>query len=143
MCLAYIFSRLEVAQNLTLYYGLVKLLHRADSGITWNVLLKQHLTRGGFREFFATVFGREIPVAAITAMERAERDQVMHGKVPHDRELRNAIAHVLGYTREFAEFVYEIAGFNPCGDLRGFKGATASLEKGTTRWVLKGMGFSA
>ena len=26
---------------------------------------------------------------------------------------------------------------------RGFKGATASLERGTTRWVLKGMGFSA
>lgn len=66
----------------------------------------------------------------------------MHGKPPAASEVRNAIAQVLDYTRDFDALVHRLAGFHPCGDLRGFKGAKAPLDKATTGWVLKGMGFT-
>lgn len=144
VCLGYVFSRTEMAQNLALYCGLVK-LHRAHGEVVWNLLLREHITRDGFRGFFKTIFGHKLPSSAVSTIQKAEmvRDQVMHGKGPGDPQLRDAIAHVLDYTNEFNTFVQSIAGIKPCGDLRGFKGSASPLDKSTTRWVLKGMGFSA
>jgi len=144
VCLAYVFARLESLQNLAIYCGLVK-LHRTHGGITWNVLLTHHFTRETFRTSCKTVFSTEVPPGAVALIQRAEgvRDQVMHGKGPEDGEMRNAIAEVLDYSVQFSAYVAGCAGFRPCGNLRGFKGAAAALEKSTTRWVLKGMGFPA
>jgi hypothetical protein len=65
----------------------------------------------------------------------------MHGKSASDDQVRNAVAHILAYATAMNECTAEYDGPKPFGDLRGFKGAAQSLEKGTTRWVLMGMGF--
>lgn len=48
---------------------------------------------------------------------------------------------ILDYATGFNDFVYGIAGLRPFGQLKGFKGRAASLEKSTSRWVLRGVGF--
>ena len=77
------------------------------------------------------------------ARERAEeiRDKVMHGKTTTDKEKREALASIIEYAERFNALVSGIAAFRPFGDLRGFKGRGQSLDKSTSRWLLKGMGF--
>ncbi len=143
VCLSYVFSRVELAQNMTLYCGMVK-LHRAEATLARKAVDVHHMTRTEFRSKFHTVFGRGIPDLVSKALSRAEgvRDRVMHGKATPDDAKRNAIADVIGYAEKLNAHVSGLAGFEPFGDLRGFKGAGKSLDKSTTRWILKGMGFN-
>lgn len=58
-------------------------------------------------------------------------------------QLRNAIAAVLQYAEEINEQLEKKAGIKPfCNSLKGFKGRKTPLDRSTTRWVLKGMGFN-
>lgn len=144
VCLAYVFARLELGQNMALYCGVVK-LHRADSESAKTAVAAHHMTRKEFREKYNTVFGDYPPKAAKEDLDRAEavRDAVMHGKTTDEAKLRNAIAAVLLYAEEINKDLECKAGFCPfCPDLRGFKGAGQALDKSTTRWLLKGMGFT-
>lgn len=139
--LAWMFARLELAHNMAIYCGIVK-LHRGDSTVTRNVLDTHHMTRDGFRKLFKLVFDRPLKKEIATTLNIAERirDKTMHGKIVEDPEYRNAIVAVVDYAEAFNEFVAELDGFPPFGDLRGFKGRGQSLDKKTTQWVLRGMG---
>jgi hypothetical protein len=141
--LSYVFSQIELAHNLTLYCGVVK-LHRANAVLARNAIDNQHLTRDGFRERFVVVFGKAVPDSTVKKLTRAEsiRDRVMHGKSTTSEQKREAIALVVEYAHEFNEFVHSIAKWRPIGELRGFKGRAKPVDVSTTRWMLKGMGFS-
>lgn len=141
--LSYVFSQVELAQNLTLYCGIVK-LHRADGTLARTAIDIHHMTRGDFKQKFQAVFDKGIPDKIGKTLETAEaiRDRVMHGKSTTEKEKRQALVDVLEYAREFNELVASLASFRPFGELRGFKGRTKPLDKSTTRWLLKGMGFS-
>lgn len=141
--LSYLFSRIELAQNMAIYCGAVK-LHGADSIMARTAIENHHMTRDGFKKLFEAIHGKPIPHAISKKIEEAEsvRDKVMHGKTAIAEEQRQAIADVLDYARDFNDFVYTLSGFKPFDDLRGFKGRKQSLDKSTTRWLLKGMGFS-
>jgi hypothetical protein len=141
--LAYAFSRVELAHNMAIYCGAVK-LHRAERTITKSVLRSFHMTRPKFREMFETVHGKPIPPSVCAFIESAEdiRDRALHGKKTSDLEHRKAHCDVFDYSEEFNSFVQSQSGFKPFDDLRGFKGRVAALDKSTTRWVLKGMGFT-
>ena len=140
--LSYVFSQVELAQNTTLYRGVVK-LHRANAVISRRVVDGHHFTREGFKHKFEVVFGKPIPPKICDKLNAAEtiRDRVLHGKSTKEKQKREAIADVLDYAEWFNEFVYSIAKIHPFGDLRGFKGRAQSLDGSTTRWILKGMGF--
>ncbi len=142
--LAYVFGQVELAQNMTLYCGIVK-LHRADASLARKVVDSHHMTRPGFREKVKVVYGTPIPADITAKLDRAEktRDKVMHGKACTDAEKRNALGYVLEYAEDLNAHLEELAGIQPFGDLRGFKGRAKSLDKKTTRWILKGMGFGA
>ncbi len=142
--LSYIFARVELAHNMALYCGIVK-LHKANAELTYRAVQAHHMTRKEFRSQYQIVYGKSIPDATCLLLTHAEavRDRVMHGKVAPDDQIRNAAAHVLAYAAAINEFTATNDGPKPFGDLRGFKGAAQSLEKGTTHWVLKGMGFFA
>ena len=135
--LSYVFGRIELGQNMTLYCGIVK-LHRAHSTLARNAVDAHHLTREEFRDKFEMIFGPSIPEAAQTALRQAEkvRDTVMHGKACTDDQKRNAIGYALKYAAKINDFLEKEAGFKPYDDLRGFKGRAQSLDKSTTRWVL-------
>jgi len=143
VCLSYVFAQLERAQNAILYYGVVK-LHRADSTLARTAIDVHHMTRSDFKAKFETVFAKPIPSATSDLLGEAEdaRDRVMHGKQTTDKDKRNAVASVLDYAEAVNQLVSSIAGFKPFGDLRGFKGAAHSLDGPTSRWPLKGMGFT-
>ena len=144
VALSYVFLRLELAQNLAIYCGIVK-QHRADADLAWAAVNNQHMTREGFQEMFKVVFGKAVPRGSSARLKAAEgvRDKVVHGKAVTDADKRNAIANVLDYAAAFSARVNEIARFDPVGSLRGFKGRRSALDKATTRWILKGMGFHA
>lgn len=143
VCLAYMFAQVELAQNMTLYCGVVK-LHRAHATVARNAVDAHHLTRDGFKALFKNVFGKNLTNAVLTPLQDAEkiRDKVMHGKTVTAKQKREAIVQVLDYAEKHNAFVNNIASFKPFKkDLRGVKGRAKPLETSTTRWMLKGMGF--
>ena len=143
VCLAYVFSRLELGQNMALYCGIVS-IHRANSEMSKNVISTHHMTRESFVELYETVFGFELPKTAHKDLKEAEktRDAIMHGKKATDDTIRNAIARVLEYAEEINRQLDKECGLRPFGKLQGFSGRAKKLDKRTTRFMLKGMGFN-
>lgn len=142
VALAYVFAQVELAQNMALYCGVAK-VHRADSDLAYRAIQRQHLKRADFRDKYEMIYGKPIPetITSLLITAEAVRDRVMHGKGSTDDQKRNAIAHVLAYAAALNAFTASAGGPRPFGNLRGFKGAAQSLDKSTTRWILKGMGF--
>lgn len=140
--LAYVFARVELAHNMALYCGVIK-LHQANAEIAYRAVQTYRITRADFRSKYETVYGKPISKATWQLLTQAEgvRDRVMHGKDTNDDQMRNAVAHVLAYAKEMNKGVADCGGPKPFGKLQGFKGARQSLEKETTRWMLMGMGF--
>lgn len=141
--IAYVYLCTEQAHNRALYAAVVK-LHQADASMAASILNRQHLTRDGFTELYARVFGCELPQDTQGLLAKADeiRDRIMHGKPVTDAEVRAAICDILDYANAFNAHVKEVAKFEPFGDLRGFKGRGQAHNKATTRWLLKGLGFS-
>ena len=141
--LAYMFLRTERAQNTALYCGSVK-LHRANTEVAERTVNAQHITRDGFLLLYKNVFGKELPKPINRNLKIAERirDKVVHGKKVTDPEMRDAHVDVLEYAEAMNAELREVAGFEPFGKLQGFKGRGQSLDKNTTRWLLKGIGFA-
>ncbi len=140
--ISYSFSQIELAHNMTLYCGGVK-RHKANPTLARSVIDSHHMTRDDFQAQYQIVFGAPIPIPIIEHLSQAEyiRDKIMHGKKTLEKEKRKAIYTVLNYAESFNKEVYSVAGFRPFGPLQGFKGRAKPLDKTTTRWVLKGMGF--
>lgn len=140
--IAYVFLKMEQAQNRALYGGVVK-LHRADSKFAARIMNYQHLTRDGFQIIFKNVFGHALSKEAANKIIEAEkvRDKVIHGKSVADNDLREAIADVLEYAELFNEDVNNKAGFKPFGSMKGFKGRAEPLDVRTTKWLMRGLGF--
>jgi len=143
VALAYVFFRVELAHNMALYCGVVK-IHNASKEIAGAAIEANHMTRESFLEMFKTVFNRDLPTEICNLLENAEgvRDRVIHGKRTLEQKKREAITEVIQYAEKFNEVVYAAARFRPFGNLQGFQGRGQSLSKATSRWVLKGMDFS-
>jgi len=141
--LAYLFLRTERAQNKALYCGAVK-LHRVSAEVATRAIDTQHLTRDGFLGLYTNVFGEELPKVVRDKIKVAERirDRVVHGKTVSDAEMREAHVDVLDYAEALNAELLRVGGFEPFGDLRGFKGRAGALDNATSRWLLKGLGFA-
>ena len=141
--LSYQFGRVELAHNMTLYCGVVK-LHKVDATLARKAIEAQHITRDHFKDLFETIFGRKLRPAILKKLESASkaRDKVLHGKAATPAELRKSVVDVLDYSSDFNSFVDKHAGFRPFGPLKGFKGRAKPLGKSTSRWVLRGVGFT-
>jgi hypothetical protein len=142
--LAYEFHLTETAHYRTLY-GLLVRLHNANAELAKKIVNAQRMTRQDFRDRFKDLFGAEMPTAIVAKVQAAEtvRDDMVHGRSAKDAELWTAIQSLTGYAIDLNALVKNKANFEPFGDMRGLvgrKGASA-LKKGTTRWMLKGMGF--
>lgn len=142
--ISYLFSRIELAHNMTIYCAAVK-LHKVDWELAWEAINKQYITRKSFEDFCNAILGKNIKKDTITKIREAEeiRDRIMHGKTVTEKYKRKAIIDILNYAENFNSEVNTIAGFKPFGSLRGFKGRVKSLDRSTSRWILKGMGFNA
>lgn len=144
ICLAYCFYRVEVAHNQCIYCGIVK-LHKADAGFTRRIVDEWDMYRGDFSEKFELIYGYKRPLRLTEGIQEAAsvRDDVMHGSTKTPSDKREAIGITLRYAEAFNSFVDDKAGLRPfTDDLRGFKGRASSVDKNTTRWILKGMGFN-
>ncbi len=141
--IAHLYSRVELAQNMTIYCGVVK-RHRVDTELAWKAVDNQHMKRDGFREIFESVFSKPVPRSASAHLTHAEkiRDKILHGKSVTGADKREAVYDIL-YSKEFNDALQSIEGFRPFGSLQGFKGRGKALDKATSRWVLKGIGFTA
>lgn len=142
IAIAYCFLKIEQAQNRALYGGVVK-VHRCNAEFARRLMNVQHLTRDGFRALFKNVFGKPLKDATVSMILDAEkiRDKVIHGKDVSENELRQAIADVLAYAEELNNEVHARGEFKPLGDMRGFKGRAEALDKRTSKWLMRGLGF--
>jgi len=141
--IAYLFSRVELAQNMTIYCGIVK-CHRVDVEIAKKSVNNQHMTRQGFKDLYKSIFNKAIPSSIASKLDHAEgtRDKILHGKSVSEADKRKAVYDLLIYSKEFNDKLQTLAGFKPFGSLQGFKGRGQSLDKSTSRWVVKGIGFT-
>lgn len=141
--LSYAFSSVEIAHNLAIYCGIVK-IHKAESSLAKKAVDSHHITREGFRTLYKTIYGRKVDATVSKLIEDAEsiRDKVMHGKSVTEDEKRMAISRVLQYAIELNELASSHGGIRPFGKQKGFKGRGQSLDKSTTRWILKGVGLT-
>ncbi len=144
--LAYVFFRMEYGQRLTLYCGARK-LHKTESSLTWCALDVQHITREDFRDLFSKIYGFPIDDTTSACIKDAEgiRDRLMHGRDLEESDKREAVSKALQYAERMNDLIErkKAHGLKPfSGDLRGFAGRGESLDKSTTRWILKGMGFT-
>lgn len=142
VCLAYVFYRLELGQNMALYTGVVR-IHRVEASLARSAVSIQHLTREHFDELYQKIFSIKVPKTAKLDLEGAQktRDRIMHGKRESDDQVRNAIARVLEYAEEINSQLDEKHKLKPFGYLKGFAGRGRKLDKQTSRFVLKGIGF--
>lgn len=138
--IAYLFLKIELACNRSLYGGVVR-VHTVDSKLARRIINQQHLTRQGFKDLFFNVFG-EHP-AGQSFIDRAEktRDKVIHGKQVENATLRECIGDSLDFCLELHKQIQGLASFTPFGDMRGFAAKLETLDKRTSKWVMKGMGF--
>jgi len=141
--ISYMFSLVELAHNMTIYCGVVK-LHRVNNTLARTAVNNHHMTRDGFKDLFKTIFGKPIKKTLEEKLALAEkaRDFILHGKDVSEEDKRKAIVDILEYAFAFNNAVDEIAGFKPFGSLQGFKGRAESLDKSTSRWILKGVGLT-
>jgi hypothetical protein len=141
--ISYLFAQVERAHNTSLCYGAV-MVHKANRNVARTAVGAQQLTREGFQQQFETVFGKPIPEEIKLELEWAQdvRDRILNGQRVLEKEKREAVAHVLDYAQALNRFVKGIAKFKPFGGPWGTDGCSASLSQSTTRWMLKGMGFS-
>ncbi len=142
VALAYVFAEVERGQRLALYCGIVK-LHRGHADLAYRAIQRYEMTRADFRSMYEAIYGKPVPstMSELLIVAEGARDHVMHGKEATDEQKRNAIAHALEFARGLNDRTVALGGPRPFGDLRGFKGAAHALDKSTTRWMLKGMGF--
>lgn len=145
ICLGYMFVRVETAQTMTLYCGVVKKYH-VDSDLASRTIHIQHITRDSFKAFFKEIFRADIPSAVLSHLEAAQeiRDKVLHGKIRsiNVSSIREAIGGIIDFADGFNIFVNKTSGFEPFGDLRGFTDKRSKpLDKTSSRLLLKGLGF--
>lgn len=140
--LAWMFSRLELAQNMCLYCAAVK-LHKTDATLTRDAIDAHYMSRKDFKELYKTIVGKTLTESILDPLKKAEgvRDRVMHGKIVPAGDFRKAIVAVIDFATGFNSLVQKHAGFKPFSDLRGFKGAGKPLDRATTNWILRGMGL--
>ena len=140
--LAYLFARLERAHIMTLYCSVVK-LHKVDSELAAQAVDRFENRHADFRALFANALGRKFPRSLINKLEPAQavRNRVLHGKNVAEKDFRKALVAIIEYAEEFNQKCYDSGGFRPFGPLKGFKGAAASMDRSTSRWVLKGIGL--
>ena len=101
------------------------------------------MTRDQFRKLFTAIFEVSLSDKTTAKIETAQktRNKILHGKTVSEANKRNAIVSILEYSEAFNREVSAAADFRPFGSLRGFEGAAQSLDKSTSRWVLKGIGL--
>ena len=142
--ISYMFSFVEIAHNMTVYCGVVK-KYRVNSPLAKTAVENHHMTRDGFRILFKAILGKPLDKLVADKIEKAEsvRDRILHGKTVSELEKRKAVIDILDYAEALNSAVYDLASFRPFGLLTGFKGRAQSLDKSTSRWVLKGIGLTA
>lgn len=141
--ISYMFGLVELAQNNGLYCGVVK-LHRVDRSLAKQAIDGHPMFRKDFRKFYEAIFGKKMKATTIAKLEEAEsiRDRILHGKVVSEKDKRKAVVDIIEFAERFSDDVFALAKFKLFGDLRGFKGRGTTLDKSTSRWVLRGIGFT-
>lgn len=142
--ISYMFGLVELAQNMTLYCGVVK-LHRVNVTMARTAINNHHITRDGFKILYKSIFGKALKSSVSKKIAEAEkiRDKILHGKSVSEADKRKAVIDVLEYAEAFNSELNAVANLTPFGSLKGFKGRATSLDKSTSRWVLKGIGFES
>lgn len=142
IALAYGFALTERVEHTALYGGLIK-THRCDTGLAWKSLDSLHVTREKMRQLLRDVFKAPLPKTVSSLRKVAEdvRDRFVHGKEVPDKDHRVALVALLKYAEGLNAHIQKQGGFSPFRSLQGIKGRAKALDRSTTRWVLKGIGF--
>ena len=150
VCLAYAFSQLEMGYVMALYAGAVR-VHNVDTELARRAVEIEHISTEDWPRIYKAIFNVGPPRAAGKDMEAARqtRNLILHGrakvlpKTEINRRVRQAIACVLHCADEINNQLEEKYQLKPFGNLAGFAGPHPRLRAGTSKLVLRGMGFKS
>ncbi|NNE36590.1 MAG: hypothetical protein HKN13_15255 [Rhodothermales bacterium] len=142
VAVGYVFDCASAAHNATIVAGLVT-KHKAHRAVAREVAVFQECAWDEFHYEYQTVFGSVIPEAVSILFGEANelRRALLSGKRVSSKDQCGLIIQMLQYADALDEFVYADARIHPFADLSSAKPRGSSLDKSSTRWVLKGMGF--
>ncbi len=138
----YLFMKVEQVQRLILYAAMVK-KYKIDKDLASTALDNLHMTREKFRELYEILAGNPIDAKTIKYSKEAEkfRDNILHGKDVKTEDSAYAACDIFSYSVLLNEQVDKDFGFEPFGDMRGFKGNVQPHDKIASKWMLIGMGL--
>jgi hypothetical protein len=143
--LGYVFSKIEDAKRVSLYFGIVR-LHNANATVTRDWVRDHYLNRDHFLKLFCTIYGKPIPDSTLSLLERTEniRDKVAHAQNWSDSDARHAIVDALKFAESFNDLIRNLGVTEPFnGDKRGWRGAATGLPVDTSLWILRGIAAAA
>lgn len=142
VAVGYVFDRTAAAHNGVIVAGLV-VKHKAHRDVAREIAVFQECAWEEFHYEYQTVFGNVIPEAIsqqyIYANEK--RRALLAGKRVSSKDQCEVIEVILQYADTLDEFVAKNSRLHPFSDLSKAKPRGNALDKESTRWVLKGMGF--
>lgn len=140
--LGYMFTNMEIAHNMMIYCGLVK-LHKVSPKLANIAVNQEHISVGKFYELTIKIFQKPFSKELLALKKQIEkvRNKIVHGKEIKDEEMRKTVLDVLVYSKRINDYVYDVGSFKPFASLIGYKGGVRTLDDATSRWILKGMGF--
>ena len=138
----YLFMKVEQAQRMILYAAMVK-KYKIDKDLASGALDNLRIKRKDFRELYEILAGKPIDAETIEYAKDAEkfRDNILHGKTVKTEDKGRAACNIFTYSVLLNEQVDKDFGFEPFGNMTGFKGKVQSHDKTTSRWMLIGMGL--
>lgn len=150
VCLAYAFSQLEVGYVMALYVGAVR-VHNVDTELARRAVEIEHISTEDWPRIYRAIFGFGPPRATGKDMEEARktRNLILHGRAKVlsrteiNKRVRQAIACVLHCADEINDQLEDKFQLKPFGNLAGFAGPPPRLKVGTSKLVLRGMGFKS
>lgn len=144
IALAYCFMKIEEGHHRALYGGLIKKC-KCDKKYANEVVSKEHMTREHFKNLFKNVFGKAVDAQAEKHHIAASkiRDGLIHGKTMSQAQLRSALSESLTYIQIVNDQVKGIASFEPYGRMQGVLSKSEVVDRATSVWIARGIGFKS
>lgn len=142
VCLAYLFSGIRAVHRRAFYLGIVR-KYNTDRDLTFELVDLRTFQLSEFSHEFEKVFGHHFATETIEHLEQVQRtrNKSLHGQSVKPQETLQAVLDILEYAEALNNDLKDLIGKTPFKGLEGAAGRIKPLNRETSMWILKGMGF--
>lgn len=136
----YVLSRLERTRRFMIFAKLIR-QYRAESTMTASVIQRQSMEESQFAIFSQRILSYPVDyLPKFSPIQKLHRKAVFGSEIKHEETV-----HAFVKFFDSVHWMYShctVPGYRPFGDRSRLKPFKQQVSKATTRWLLKGFGFS-